>query len=64
MSVRPADRERFAQCAAAEAIQAQLDQAYAAHNAAGRDIKWLTDLLIARLAQVRRGEWPAAEAGD
>jgi hypothetical protein len=64
MSVRPADRERFARYAAVEAIQAQLDQAYAAQSAAGRDIKWLTELLLARLDQVRRSEWPSAEAGD
>lgn len=58
MTVRPADRERFARCAAIEAITARLDQAYAAQQAASRDIKWLTELLITRSAQIRSGEWP------
>ena len=55
------DRGRFAKHAAPEAIQSQLDQAYAAQLTAARDIKWLTELLLARMAQVRAGEWPAGD---
>ena len=52
------DRARFEEHAAPEAIRAALDQAYAAQQAAARNIKWLTELLLVRSAQVRDGQWP------
>ena len=48
----PDNRRRFAEHASLEAIRAEMDQAYAAERAAQLRIRWLTELLIARAADL------------
>jgi hypothetical protein len=64
MTVYPAHRKAFAEHASLEAIQAEMDQAYAAERKAQLNIKWLTELLIKRSRQIREGEWPPKDAPD
>ena len=48
----------YAEHAAPEAILAQLKLAKSARTRADNLVKWLSDLLIRRIAQVEKGEWP------
>lgn len=59
--IRPQDRGNFAQHAAPEAIEHQLQLAKAARRAAQRDIEWLAELAGRRAAEIAAGTWPPRE---
>ncbi len=54
----------FAQCAAPEAIAAELRKAVAAKRSADRRVEWLLALRAERLAQVATGAWPPPRNAD
>ncbi len=58
MTVRAADRERWAKHAAPQAIALELKDAAANVDAAQRYLEWVREVRDRRAGEVARGEWP------
>jgi hypothetical protein len=56
--MKPADRDRFAKCAAPQAIAVHLKRARAARARWDTHVRWLEALAAERGHQVDAGEWP------